>query len=383
MRGMRAASVDAIVTDPPYGLGFMGKGWDHSVPGPEYWRAALRVAKPGAHLVAFGGPRLYHRLACAIEDAGWEIRDSLTWLFGEGMPKGADISKAIDRELGATREVVGHKTSMGYADGGTAHLTNRAGVSNIGFDGFAGGAIPITKPATPEAAKWEGWNTTLKPGHEPIVLARAPLFGSVARNVRTYGTGGINVDGCRVPVVGAPKSKFPEGVVSKTEKVFGSGEGMHGDRPRGGDRSPDGRWPANVLLDEDAARELDAQTGELRTNPGTVRRHNAGMGYGGGGGSERVILGDRGGPSRFFYCAKATTKERRGSTHPTIKPVSLMRWLCRLVTPPGGIILDMFAGTGTTGEAARLEGFDFVLIERDAQSVADARRRLDTRRRGA
>lgn len=322
--------IDSVVTDPPYGLSFMGKDWDHGIPGAHFWREALRVAKPGAHLVAFGGTRTYHRLTCAIEDAGWEIRDCLMWLYGQGFPKSLDVSKAIDKAAGAEREVVGERD--------------------------------YTKK------QWEGWGTALKPAWESIILARKPLDGTVAANVLKWGTGALNIDACRIhsgPSVGGAKSG---------ETVLGvlNDDGWT-PQAQAIDRSmAQGRWPANVVLDEEAARILDAQSGITTATGGKTSGHSA-LGQGAGWNSHEnkitsiVRQGDTGGASRFFYCAKASRKERgEGNNHPTVKPVSLMRWLCRLVTPRGGIVFDPFCGSGSTGVAALQEGFRFVGFDIDA-----------------
>lgn len=375
-------SFDAIVTDPPYGLAFMGRDWDKALPDPATWAELLRVAKPGAHLVAFGAPRLYHRLGVAIEDAGWELRDCLMWLFGTGFPKSLDVSKAIDAAAGAERPVVGSKVGRpGYSlapsrGGGHAGLT--------GGTGDPGRECAITGPATPEAARWSGWGTALKPAWEPIVLARKPLAGTVAANVLEHGTGGINVDGCRVGMSDADRDAA--------------------------------RWPANIVLDEEAAARLDGEVGELasRGNIGSsVATGPPGAAYAIG--AERpsgaeYTYGDSGGPSRFFYTAKASRAEReaglgparahvdpkrkdgsagrnspragagrqsrRANTHPTVKPIDLMQWLVRLVTPPGGKVLDPFGGSGSTGLACQAEGFDAVLVELDPAHVKTARGRL-------
>lgn len=286
-------TVDSIVTDPPYGLSFMGKGWDHEVPGKEYWEHFLRFAKPGAHLVAFGGTRCWHRLAVAIEDAGWEIRDCLMWLYGVGFPKSHSLPG--------------------------------------------------------------GWGTALKPAYEPIILARKPFKGTVADNVLQRGTGALNIDGCRVGV-GEP-------VV--------------------------GRWPANVVLDEGAGRVLDEQSGVSKSSGGLTVGVGAqdGRVYGFGDklGANAGGLGDTGGASRFFYTAKASRAERedglesdgqRANTHPTVKPIDLMRWLVRMVTPPGGLVLDPFTGSGTTGCAAMLEGMEFVGCEIDPEHTSTASDRI-------
>jgi site-specific DNA-methyltransferase (adenine-specific) len=353
MATLDAKSVDAIVSDPPYGLSFMGKGWDHGVPGVEFWTEAFRVAKPGAHLLAFGGTRTYHRLACAIEDAGWEIRDCVMWVYGNGFPKSHDVSKSIDKAAGVEREVLS-ETFRG----------DRAGTSA----GIMGEAVPridvVTAPATDAARQWQGWGTALKPAWEPIIVARKPLVGTVAENVLTHGTGGINVDGCRVGT---------ERVVSL--KGLGQNANMNDDNWKGISSRPAptvsaGRWPANLIHD----------------------------------GSDEVV-GLTGDAARFFYCAKASKADRdegcdgldelqthsrkpdgkstfelsdrqpSRNHHPTVKPTDLMRYLCRLVTPPGGTVLDPFCGSGSTGKAAILEGFQFVGIEREDEYVAIAKAR--------
>jgi site-specific DNA-methyltransferase (adenine-specific) len=319
MAEMGAESVDAIVCDPPYGLAFMGKEWDHGVPGAAFWREALRVAKPGAHLLAFGGSRTYHRLACAVEDAGWDIRDQILWLYGTGFPKSLDVGKAIDKAAGAVRKVVGaNPTYRDSQDAPSAYNLQRC--------------KDLTAPSTDAAKRWHGFGTALKPAHEPIVLARKPLTGTVAANVCEHGTGALNIDGCRVGsdilperVVGQSKlGTFERGVMVTPERV--------------------GRWPANIIFDEEAAAMLDEQTG---------------------------------GASRFFYCAKAGKKERgEGNVHPTVKPLALMRYLLRLVTPPRGLVLDPFAGSGTTVLAAVDEGFDCIGIEKEPEYAKIAAARL-------
>ena len=370
MRTLPERSIDAVVTDPPYGLGFMGKAWDHAVPGIEFWAEMLRVCKPGAHVVAFGGTRLYHRQVCAIEDAGFEVRDCLMWLYGSGFPKGHDVSKAIDDAAGAEREVVGPR-----------RLPNgRPHEYNVGFgegDGYKSqpSACSVTAPATEEAKRWAGWNTALKPAWEPITLARAPLGGTVAACVTAHGTGAINVDGCRVEMSDADADAIRNmGGFGRSEYERTPGEALNLNKNpmpcRDADPHAAGRWPANVLLDAEAGAAID------RVNPNEA-------------------------PARYFYCPKAHASDRdsglghkapepgasyelrngsmdgraqpmRRNLHPTVKPVDLMRYLCRLVTPPGGIVLDPFMGSGSTGKAARREGFRFVGIERAADSHATA-----------
>lgn len=341
--------IDAIVTDPPYGLGFMGKQWDHGVPGVPFWTEALKVSKPGAHLVAFGGSRTFHRLTVAIEDAGWEIRDALLWLYGSGFPKSRDLG--------------------------------------------------------------DGRGTALKPAWEPIVLARKPFRGTVTANVAELGTGGLNIDACRI---GDADTRAP--APRMTSKGSDGGSFASGAvTVRSGELagSACGRWPANVMLDEAAAAQLDEQTGELQSgNPGTMRlRVNSSHAFGSESraiGTPMTGYGDVGGASRFFYTAKASRSERdeglEGSPkrsggsnaagftvdvangidrnrpvhnfHPTVKPLEVMRWLCRLITPPGGLILDPFTGSGSTGCAALSEGFGFVGIELDADFAEIARQRI-------
>lgn len=413
LRTLDSASVDAVVTDPPYELGFMGRSWDSS--GIAYdvdmWQECMRVLKPGGHILAFGGSRTWHRLAVAIEDAGFDVRDSIAWIYGQGFPKSLDVSKAIDSHLGATREKVRVPASK----------VNNPKAVGSGRDGMDGGTRPFIEaamaagyhemdgdqPVTPEAQQWAGWGTALKPSFEPIVVGRKPItVGSVAANVLAHGTGALNVDGCRVGVAGGTTS---DGAPNRKNRVYGEGMGGAPAIPLDA-----GRWPTNVVLDESQAVELDKQSGNLTS--GTLAAHHArapkGAGILGAYGSaegERGY-GDSGGASRFFpvfrYEAKASTKERptlgngpglgiaaskcakcgkqnlSGSrcqcpepewvpsggevtAHPTVKPLDLMRWLVRLVTPGGGLVLDPFAGSGTTAEACIIEGMRCVTIEKD------------------
>ena len=326
MADMDECSVDSIVTDPPYGLSFMGKGWDKGVPGVEFWAEALRVAKPGAHLLAFGGTRMVHRLAVAIEDAGWEIRDRVHWVYGSGFPKSHDVSKAIDKAAGAEREVVGTKISRQPTGNAYAQdkWTQEHGSSH---------EMSITAPATPEAQRWDGWGTALKPAVEPIILARKPFKGTVAANVLEWGTGAVNVDGCRVGDEIVTINTWDNGA-----KPFGDGAG----NPYTG-RQQTGRFPANLIHD----------------------------------GSDDATAG-MGDASRYFYCPKASKKDRgEGNNHPTVKPTDLMRYLCRLITPPNGTILDPFMGSGSTGKAAVLEGFGFIGCDLDIESVTTAKNRIE------
>ena len=409
------ASVDACITDPPYEIGFMGKAWDRSGVAfdPDTWRAVLRVLKPGAHLLAFGGTRTVHRIACAIEDAGFDIRDQLSWLYGSGFPKSLDVSKAIDAAAGAVREVVGPNP-------------NHRAVSGIDYAGvYAGGntgSAAITVPCTDAAREWDGWGTALKPACEPIVLARKPLAGTVAANVLTHGTGALNIDACRIATAETLRLG-KTGLAS--EKFFTKGVASQVDKHQ----HEAGRWPANVLLDEEAAALLDEQAGERTSNSmraGTKAGRKSAV-YNGDLGRPLAadIVGSSGGASRFFYVAKAARRERdagldhlparsggeatvredgsaglnspragagrRGGArnfHPTVKPIELMRYLVRLVTPPGGLVLDPFAGSGTTGIAALREGMRFVGVDLEPEYARIAIARIEedaplfNRRRG-
>jgi site-specific DNA-methyltransferase (adenine-specific) len=363
MATLDAESVDAIVSDPPYGLSFMGKGWDHGVPGAEFWTEALRVAKPGAHMLAFGGTRTYHRLACAIEDAGWEIRDCVMWVYGSGFPKSHDVGKAIDKAAGAEREVVGpgQWSNRGIGINGPTfkHETSKN-------DGRS-----VTAPATDAARQWSGWGTALKPAWEPIIVARKPLVGTVAENVLTHGTGAINVDGCRVGTDGGTRRD------GKGNEPNDSGwENMRG---HGVATINAGRWPANLI--HDGSEEVvglfpQSNGGAFPAVQNSLGTGNALRPWQGKVGPARD-MGDSGSAARFFYCAKASKADRGSDNkHPTVKPTDLMRYLCRLVTPPGGVVLDPFTGSGSTGKGAVLEGFRFIGIEREAEYVEIARARI-------
>jgi len=342
---------DAVFCDPPYGLDFMGARWDYDVPSVELWQAVQSACKPGALMLAFGGSRTYHRLACRIEDAGWELRDCLLWLYGSGFPKSYNISKGIDKQAGAEREVVGEMA----APRGTDDCLTMGG----GWQA----APQITAPATEAAALWAGHGTALKPAHEPICLAQAPRDGGFARNAVDHWCGGLDVDGARL-AIDAPITENAQG-----------------------------RWPANVLLDESAAQALDAQSGELTSGSRAagVRR---GLGYmsraSGDGGP--AIEASTGGASRFFYCAKATRAEReaglqasegRANTHPTVKPLDLCRYLASLLLPPPhpeGLprrILVPFSGSGSEMIGAARAGWEEVVgIELQEKYVRLATARL-------
>lgn len=348
MSRMPPDSIDAIVTDPPYGLSFMGKKWDYDVPSVELWEMCLRVLKPGGHLLSFAGTRTHHRMTVNIEDAGFEIRDMIAWIYGSGFPKSLDVSKAIDKAAGADREVVGSKVGLpGYREGPTGERGNDYG------DGLSNGTAKsqITAPATDAARQWEGWGTALKPALEPLTLARKPLKGTVAANVLEWGTGGLNIDGCRVgtEIVKSVKKTPQESFAGQAES---DSTGSH--KWNGVEASQHtGRWPANLIHDgSDEVVELFPGAGDKSA-------------------------------ARFYYCAKASKKERddglkgEHNSHPTVKPTELMRYLCRLVTPPGGVILDPFTGSGSTGRAALMEGFDFIGIELDPIYFHIALKRMD------
>ncbi|HJX77292.1 DNA-methyltransferase [Glutamicibacter sp.] len=360
MRTMPEGSVDSIVTDPPYGLGFMGKKWDALPPGEEWARECFRVLKPGGHILAFGGTRTWHRLAVAIEDAGFEIRDGVLWLYGSGFPKSHDISKAIDKMAGV-------KFSASPASG-------------VGFmrdDGRGGYNVTKNKltregESTSEAQQWEGWGTALKPAYEPAVMARKPFTGTVAGNVLEHGTGAINVDACRV-AHDEPAGKPSTGPHGKRAGIMGETVERHRETTAA---STAGRWPANVILDEHTAELLDEQSGTLSAGAFSKSRgaDKSRTSHGKFKGQEGLEAHrtDSGGASRFFYVAKAPKSERPnvdGVAHPTVKPLALMRYLAKLVTPAGGTILDPFAGSGTTIEAALIEGYNVIGIERETDYI--------------
>jgi hypothetical protein len=411
MKALAEGSVDAVVTDPPYELGFMGKKWDATgiAFDPETWRAAFRVLKPGGHLLAFGGSRTFHRIACAIEDAGFEVRDTLSWLYGTGFPKSLDVSKAIDAAAGAERKVVGPGSRHGGGKdirGGRLHAASEGAA-----DGYGAGVI--TAPATDAARAWEGWGTALKPAWEPVILARKPLAGTVAANVLAHGTGALNIDGCRIATTENLNGGAYSGGERPTQFLNG---GLYRQEPSAFIQ-PSGRWPANVCLDEEAAAVLDAQSGTLKSgawngNRNTSKTMNVFGEYESR--TETPRAGDSGGASRFFYVAKASRSERdegceslprrtggeatgredgsagaqtpgagAGRTggarniHPTVKPITLMRWLVRLVTPPGGCVLDPFTGSGSTGVAALAEGFAFIGCEQSPEYIEIAKARIE------
>jgi DNA modification methylase len=384
-------SVDSVVTDPPYELGFMGKKWDSS--GIAYdvtvWEECLRVLKPGGHVLAFGGSRTWHRLAVAVEDAGFELRDSIAWIYGSGFPKSLDVSKAIDKNLGAEREAVVEVSEDLLGEHENPKIVTRTG-KEAGTYGAMTGVSPQTHASSSEAKTWQGWGTALKPAFEPVVVGRKPLVGTVAENVLAWGVGGLNIDGSRIGNSGGTARD------GKADKPNDSGwENMRG---HGIAELNAGRWPANVILDEVTAGLLDEQSGVSKPKPGrTGRKGGNGGALGEFAGSSPDAIGVwpedvGGGASRFFYVAKASKRDRnegleeldsteakrtmsggedtRGrpvptnrNFHPTVKPTQLMRYLIKLVTPAGGTVLDPFTGSGSTGKAALLDGFNFIGAE--------------------
>jgi DNA modification methylase len=474
LRTLADNSIDSIVTDPPYELGFMGKSWDAS--GVAYdvtvWQECLRVLKPGGHLLSFGGSRTYHRMACAIEDAGFQIRDQIMWVYGSGFPKSHNISKGIDKQNGRRfedryalgrhirerRELLGISRAtvnswFGYVDGcehwerQDTHgarvptmtdwllLQDRLGLSNDWHELitrieaerkiiaqrkahqwlfnpgqeniFVEKQLDITAPAMAEAKEWDGWGTALKPAHEPIVLARKPLDGTVANNVLTHGVGGLNIDECRV-----------EGIDEANAKRLGKSYGTNHSKTFGQVQAAivggnlNGRFPANFIHDgSDEVLELFPETkgGTWNTTKGARHFNNDGepTGYATSKADSSV-----GSAARFFYCAKASKKDRNegldhlpevmitgrdvgqdamavphktrsnlsANYHPTVKPTELMRYLCRLITPPNGTVLDPFTGSGSTGKAAVLEGFNFIGVEQSAEYIEIAKARIEAAR---
>lgn len=401
MRTLADNSIDAIVTDPPYALvsivkrfggknaapardgdvymrssaGFMGKQWDtgETAFAVEFWQECLRVLKPGGHVIAFSHSRTYHRMAVAIEDAGFEIRDQIAWVYGSGFPKSHNVAKSIDAKLGAepTRVPTGKpvKRMIPGADQAAAGWEKNNGRT------YQPG---IDLPTTDEAKQWDGWGTALKPSLEPICLARKPLIGSVAENVLTHGVGGINIDGCRV------EASEPLGRLNHTtSKFIDSANGARDAHARtilvnnSGDK---GRFPANLIHDgsDEVLASFPAEAGAFAPVKGTEPSSSTKAVFGQiNRMASNAFHPDSGSAARFFYTAKADADDRIASKHPTVKPVDLMQYLVRLVTPKGGTVLDPFAGTGTTGEAAWREGMHAILIEREAEYLEDIARRMD------
>ena len=374
LRAMPDASVDSVVTDPPYGLSFMGKKWDYDVPSEDIWRECLRVLKPGGHLLAFAGTRTQHRMAVRIEDAGFEIRDMIAWVYGSGFPKSRNVCLDMDKMEGHGNR--GHRIAVA-----NRHHPDGTLEPN-------GEQLAAYEPKTDAAREWQGWGTALKPALEPLTVARKPLQSTVAANVLEHGTGAINIDGCRVPTddklgggmvsMGRPKASegwdrpwMHDPEVTERKKIEAASKVAAAEAL--------GRWPANVI--HDGSEEV------VGLFPETGKSTGGRIGNAGGGSVPNVPTGtfeagnpgygDTGSAARFFYCAKASKADRDADNkHPTVKPTALMRYLCRLVTPPGGIVLDPFMGSGSTGKAAILEGFQFIGIEREAEYVAIAKARI-------
>lgn len=387
MKRLKDNSIDSIVTDPPYEIGFMGKSWDST--GIAYnidmWKECLRVLKPGGHLLSFGGSRTYHHMACAIEDAGFEIRDQIMWVYGSGFPKSYNVAKGIEGLL-----TNGSSNTKDYK------LLNKKNIrtESTGFHKmhFEQGARPADygdnvkfdlDATTTEANKWNGWGTSLKPAHEPIVVARKPLSEkTVAENVLKWGTGGINIDGCRIETT----DNLNGGAYSGGQRCDGDwkdNSGFKNDNLTGQYVQPTGRFPANIIFDEEAGVILDEQSGK-------VSYGNKSGGYSYEGKEYEVEgfvksckpkapsnYGDSGGASRFFYCAKSSKKERgEGNNHPTVKPIALIKYLITLVTPPNGIVLDPFVGSGTTSICAKELGFNYIGFDSDEDYCEIAKKRI-------
>ena len=351
LRKLPDNSIDSVVTDPPYGLSFMGKKWDYDVPSVEFWKEVYRVLKPGGHILSFGGTRTYHRMVVNLEDGGFEIRDQVMWLYGSGFPKSHNIGKAVDKIEGNEREVVGERKAEVFDN----PILKKQGSMMGSPEGRIMGDIPITKGHS----KYEGWGTALKPANEPICVARKPISEkTIAKNVIKWGTGGINIDGCRVgtDTITTTINKGPG-----NNGIYGKYKGIDVENIN------EGRFPANIIFDEEAGQMLD-----------------------------EMSLGS----SRFFYCAKVSKAERNmgldllegrevirqglagehnnpihKNIHTTVKPITLMSYLIKLVTPVNGIILDPFMGSGSTGIAAQLNGFRFCGMEMDTEyfKIAEAR----------
>ena len=358
---LESNSVDSIVTDPPYGLSFMGKKWDYDVPSVDIWKQCLRVLKPGGHLLAFAGTRTQHRMAVNIEDAGFEIRDMIAWVYGSGFPKSMNVGKAIDKTAGAEHE----KGASFNVVGGTT--------ASNGGSKFRSDHPEYVKPQmiTPEAQQWDGWGTALKPALEPITVARKPFKGTVANNVLEHGTGAINIDGCRVE--GRERTNYGLKNSKRTQN------NTYGTPTASADfDASKGRWPANLIHDgSDEVMQLFPQTvsggvldtANIKTENNIFGKRPKNL--------NQVHQRDSGSAARFFYCPKANKKDREdGNTHPTVKPTDLMAYLCRLVTPPEGVVLDPFMGSGSTGKAAVREGFSFIGIDKEEEYVAIASKRL-------
>lgn len=356
VKNIESNFIDALVTDPPYGMsnishksfmdcmihwcsdddmylprakGFMNKSWDGFVPPPGFWKEVLRVMKPGAYGLVFASSRTQDLMGLSLRIAGFEIRDCVTWLYGSGFPKSHDVSKAIDKVKGCEREVVGQKETGADSSKGnnaTMRLNKKTFVNDKGKTVFN-----ITAPASPQAKQYEGWGTALKPSYEPALLIRKPFKGSVANNVLEWGVGGLNIDGCRIDSDDSLLRQSEKGALFSWKKRLITD-------------STNGRFPSNTLFDSEAIKGLKEE-------------------------------------SRFFYCAKSSPDERSAgitrNIHPTVKPIEIMRYLCRLITPPGGLILEPFLGSGTTAIAAHKENFEIIGIEREQEYIEIAKARIE------
>ena len=413
MKEIEENSVDTIITDPPYGLSFMGKKWDYDVPSKKVWKECLRVLKPGGTALIFAGSRTQHRMAVNIEDSGFILKDCIMWLYGSGFPKATDISKQLDKNNGQ-KKVIGKRTgAMNNAENSTAQSFVKGKVGyKTDFD--------ITEPATEEAKLWNGWKSHgLKPAYEPIIVAMKPNEGSYAQNALKHGVAGINIDGARIGYTDeADKDSAMPGSTPPTEIGTGNIPILSGKRKPHNPST--GRFPANLILDQEAGKLLDQQSGEIKTKVGLKLKDDKGFIFGDRKGakyeSQKGLHTTVSGASRFFYCAKSSKSERNAgcegleekkggsmdanttdkmqlggaslkgepkeikstqNNHPTVKPLKLMEYLCTLAkTPTGGVVLDPFMGSGTTGIACVNTERDFIGIEREAEYVKIAKARI-------
>jgi len=403
LKGMPNNSVDSIVTDPPYGISFMSKKWDYDVPSVEIWKECLRVLKPGGFLLSFSSTRTYHRMTINIEDAGFIIKDCIAYVYGSGFPKSHNVSCAIDKSFGHPNRGRAIPTASTYQ------------ASDVDKENkLTSNAVAPYEPITDEAKAWQGWGTALKPAYEPITVAQKPIKNTVANNVLTWGTGGINIDATRVPMSDEDYEKLSSGVERIREKggTMGNSWKNSSDLSGANPVNPAGRWPANFI--HDGSQEV------LELFPDTKPSKSGGVSYNkdtqhlsGKKLQPRTGHDDNGGSAaRFFYVPKASKRDKEEglddfeekvgakqfnegmegqirsdgtvikeatklrNPHPTIKPTELMKYLCRLVTQPGGIVLDPFMGSGSTGKAAILEGFRFIGCELDEEYLAIAEARI-------
>jgi len=410
MKTLPDNSVDSIVTDPPYGISFMGKKWDYDVPGVDVWAEALRLLKPGGHILVACGTRTQHRMVVNIEDAGFEIRDTVAWIYGSGFPKSLDVSKAIDKTLGAVREK--KRLDVSAVGNLKARQDSRPFIEEAKKNGYH--EIDGDDPVTAAAAAAAGWGTALKPAMELWTLARKPLIGTVAQNVIEHGTGGINIDGCRVEYA-SPQDKqiAHNNALGPVERFKTTKPIYEGGKQNGGfadTHSAKGRFPANVITDgsdEVLAHFPNTTSGKVTSDKDA---YGDGSMFLNGVSNQNNQHGDAGSAARFFYCAKASKSDRNGGLdgfpvdrpdsrtaigmgtfeekgvqpqqnhHPTVKPTALMQYLCRLITPPGGTVLDPYTGSGSTGKAAMFEDFRFIGIERELEYVEIATARIEAAR---